>query len=170
MTRLKFLSLAILIAVGFSQTASAAQRQFLGGYKDWDAFVEKTDKGETVCYMISVPKSTAPQNVNRGEIYLMVTRWAKTNITNQVSVIVGYPLKDGSTPTVAVDNKTYKMFVDGDRAWAWDAQQDNEMTVAMKRGSKLVVKGVSKRGTNTTDSYSLAGFTAANNAIAKACK
>jgi hypothetical protein len=34
----------------------------------------------------------------------------------------------------------------------------------------MVIKGTSSRGTLTTDTYSLAGFTAAYNAIEQACK
>ena len=39
----------------------------------------------------------------------------------------------------------------------------------MKKGSNLVVKGTSQRGTETTDSYSLTGITAGMAAIDKAC-
>jgi hypothetical protein len=40
----------------------------------------------------------------------------------------------------------------------------------MKRGSKMTVVGVSSRGTKTTDTYSLAGFTKAKNLMDKTCK
>jgi hypothetical protein len=40
---------------------------------------------------------------------------------------------------------------------------------ALKGGSSLVVKGTSGRGTQTTDTYSLAGVTAAMAAIDTAC-
>ena len=40
----------------------------------------------------------------------------------------------------------------------------------MKLGTKMVVKGVSMRGTNTTDTYSLKGFIAAYKAMNKICK
>ena len=39
----------------------------------------------------------------------------------------------------------------------------------MKRGRKMVVKGKSSRGTATTDTYSLTGFSAAYKAIGEAC-
>jgi invasion protein IalB len=61
------------------------------------------------------------------------------------------------------------MFIDGDRAWGWDAAQDNDMTSAMKKGTGFTVKGTSAHGSETTDRYSLSGFTAAHNAITKAC-
>ena len=39
----------------------------------------------------------------------------------------------------------------------------------MKAGKQLIVRGTSSRGTATTDTYSLAGFSAALAAIDKAC-
>ncbi len=43
------------------------------------------------------------------------------------------------------------------------------MVQAMRRGRKMVVRGLSTRGTKTVDTYQLAGFTAAHKAIGKAC-
>ena len=40
----------------------------------------------------------------------------------------------------------------------------------MRSGEKLVIDGISKRGTKTKDFYSLMGFTAAHNKINQACK
>ena len=44
------------------------------------------------------------------------------------------------------------------------------MIRAMKRGSKMTVVGTSSRGTKTTDTYSLSGFTKAKGVIDKNCK
>jgi hypothetical protein len=40
----------------------------------------------------------------------------------------------------------------------------------MKRGTKMSVVGTSSRGTKTTDTYSLSGFTKTKNLIDKTCK
>jgi invasion protein IalB len=174
--RLKFLWLILFtgltsIAVtGTAQAAhSGAKRQFLGSFQNWDAFTERRGHNEKVCYIISVPKKKLPKNVRRGEVYVMVTHWPAAKIKNQVSVILGYPARKGSTVSFSVDKQQFKMFIDDDRAWAWNTRQDNRMTAAMKKGARFVVKGLSSRGTKTTDSYSLSGFTAAYNAITKAC-
>lgn len=165
------LAAAVIILVPLASSETLAKpRQFIGGYQDWDAFTEKRGAGEKVCYVISVPKEKLPKTAKRGETYIMVTHWPKAKIDNQVSVIIGYTFKKGSMASFSVDKKLFKMFTDVDRAWGWDSKQDNEMTDAMKRGTVIVVKGESGRGTQTTDKYSLAGFTAAHNAITKACK
>lgn len=167
--RVLAIGIVAVMALGGVMPAFAQGREFLGGFRDWDAFLERKGKGEKTCYMISVPKDTAPKNVNRGEIYLIVTHWPQAKIQSQINVVVGYPLKKDSEVTMIIDNKPYRMFTDGDRAWAYDAKQDLEMAAAMKKGSSVVVKGVSQRGTETTDRYSLAGFTAAHNAITQSC-
>lgn len=165
--------LANLVAIGMlclTAAPSLAQgREFLGGFRDWDAFVERRSGGEKSCYMISVPKETAPKNVNRGEIYVIITHWPSEKRQGEVNVAVGYPFKKDSTVTAKVDSRAFRMFTQGDRAWAYDAKQDQDMVGAMKRGSKLVIEGESQRGTKTADRYSLSGFTAALNAITKAC-
>jgi hypothetical protein len=43
------------------------------------------------------------------------------------------------------------------------------VTAAMRDGKQMVVKGVSSRGTKTTDTYSLAGVSQAYDAINEAC-
>jgi hypothetical protein len=42
--------------------------------------------------------------------------------------------------------------------------------VQMKRGNKMTIIGTSSRGTKTTDTYSLAGFTKTKAVIDKTCK
>jgi hypothetical protein len=39
----------------------------------------------------------------------------------------------------------------------------------MKAGTRMIVTGISDKGSKTTDTYSLSGFTAALNAIGRAC-
>ena len=163
------LSLMIAIVMAVPAHAQSKGRQFLGGYRDWDAFKEVQANGEHTCYMISVPKDTAPKDVRRGEIYVIITHWPEAKIKSQVNIVVGYPFRDNSTATAMVDGRSFKMFTQGERAWAYDDKQDRDMTDAMKRGTRLVVKGTSSRGTNTSDTYSLSGFTAAHNAITQAC-
>ncbi|MDX1424550.1 MAG: invasion associated locus B family protein, partial [Kiloniellales bacterium] len=46
---------------------------------------------------------------------------------------------------------------------------DQAIVKAMRAGSSMVVKGTSSRGTVTTDTYSLLGFSKAYAAISKAC-
>ena len=61
------------------------------------------------------------------------------------------------------------MFTLKDRAWAETPELDSKIVSAMKAGNKLLVSGTSSRGTDTEDTYSLFGLTAALKLIDKAC-
>ena len=63
------------------------------------------------------------------------------------------------------------LFTSGDNAWGTgNASTDKKLVDAMKRGQRMIVEGMSSRGTKTEDTYSLAGFTGAYKAISAKCK
>jgi len=160
--------MAMVFTVNF---ALADNRQLLGTYRDWDAFLLKKSSGERVCYMISIPKKSSPKNLKHGNPFLTVSHKPTRKIKNEVNFVVGYNFKKNSRVTMKVDKrKTYRLFTEGDGAWGDDVKSDNAMTQAMKRGSNLVMSGASGRGNATSYRFSLSGFTAAHNAITKACR
>ena len=120
--------------------------------------------------MISTPQDTSPNNVRRGEIYVTVTHKPKARILNEVTIIVGYPFRADSEAVATIGSKRFSMFTDDDSAWMFTSRQDQEIVEAMRDGNSLTVAGISTRGTNTRDHYSLMGFTAANDAITEACQ
>ena len=135
----------------------------------WNAYMLREKKGPA-CYMTSRPVSTAPKGVRRGEIWFLVTHRPKRKVRNEISVYMGYPLKAGKDVTVVVDKqKSFNLFIDGEIAWGDTEAQEKALVRAMQKGNRIVVKGLSKRGTNTSDQYSLKGFTKAYRAISKAC-
>lgn len=148
--------------------AGAADPKVLGSFKDWNAFTFE-ESGNTVCYISSQPQKTLPNNVRRGDIYVLVTHRPAEKTYDVVSFIVGYPLRKGSDATVEIDGKTFNLFTDGETAWARDAETDKAIAAAMRAGRDMVMKGVSQRGTRTTDTYSLIGVTDAYTAIGEAC-
>ncbi|MFP6713227.1 MAG: invasion associated locus B family protein, partial [Rhodospirillales bacterium] len=80
-----------------------------------------------------------------------------------------YVYRKDSEVTVNIDGQLYNLFTDRGTAWARDAKADLSISRMMIRGKSMTVTGFSARGTKTEDTYSLAGFTAAYNAIGKAC-
>lgn len=168
---MKILFFALISAVLFTEPAAADNRQLLGTYRNWDAFLLKKNNGEKVCYMISIPKSARPLNLGHGNPFITVSHKPARKIRNEVNFVVGYNFKRNSRVTMRVDkNRTFRLFTEGDGAWGDDVKADNAMTSAMKRGSNLVMSAVSSRGNNTSYRFSLSGFTAAHNAITKACR
>lgn len=131
---------------------------------DWSVFVEDDP---TQCWVVSTPRETVntregrPVAVNRGEILMFVSYWPEQNRQGEVSFTGGYPFADGSTVTVAIGDTTFELFTEGEMAWAASEQEDTQIVTAMKRGSDAVLTARSTRGTQTVDTFSLLGFTAA---------
>lgn len=148
--------------------AQAAEPKLLGQHGDWAAymFMENNSK---VCYMVSQPKKSEGNYTKRGDVYALVTHRPAEKSKNVFSYIAGYPYKAGSDTTVIVNNQKFRLFTQDDSAWASDEATDNKIADAIKRGSSLVVKGASARGTETTDTFGLSGSTAAYNAISAEC-
>ncbi len=166
------LTLVLFAVCIFAPIASAQKRDIIGSFRDWDALIIKEGNTKT-CYMISTPKrSTAnKKNVRRGDIYITVTNRPSVGVKSEVNAVMGYPLRPNSEVRFQVDGKRAQgLFTEGSTAWAYDGSDDAKLAASMKAGSNLVVTGTSARGTQTTDTYSLSGFTAALNAINKACR
>lgn len=138
---------------------------------DWNVFAEESPKE---CWGVTVPKETVntrdgqPVSVRRGDILLFVT--FRPGTTGEISFTGGYPFANGSTVTVDVDGQSYDLFTDGEWAWPATPDADAQLLAAMKAGSTAVVSARSDRGTQTRDTFSLRGFTAAMTEAEARCK
>lgn len=154
---------AILVALPAELSAG-----LIKDFGDWSAFQEK-EGGRKVCYAGSTPKQQRGKYKKRGETFVLVTHRPAEKSRSVVSFKAGYIHKKGSEVLVAIGTNKFKLFTDKDHAWAFDTRADQSLVAAMRAGSQMAVTGTSSRGTKTTDMYSLRGFTAAYNAISKAC-
>jgi invasion protein IalB len=157
--------LALVIAAG---TAQANEARLLSTHGDWKAYTFQED-GNKVCFMASKPKSDQGNYSQRGEIFVLITHRPAEGSKNVFSYIAGYPYQTGSDATVTIDGKNYTLFTQDDTAWAPDASADNKLLDAIRKGSKMSVKGTSSRGTATTDTFSLKGSSGAYDAISREC-
>jgi invasion protein IalB len=146
---------------------AAPQQKPLGTFGDWAAVADGGDK--RLCYIGSAPKKAEGKYTTRGDAHVLVTHRPADKVKGEVSVSAGYPYKEGKDAEADIDGKKFKLFTRGENAWAYDAAEDRAMVAAMKAGKQLIVRGTSSRGTATTDTYSLSGFSAALAAIDKAC-
>lgn len=160
--------LAVAGVIGQAAESRAADPNFIGAFRDWSAFWFD-ENGSRVCYMASQPKRDEGDYTRRGDIYVLVTQRPAENSLDVISFIAGYTYQQGSEVTVQIGSNSFRLFTDGDTAWARDAATDRALVNAMKAGSTMVVRGTSSRGTATTDTYSLSGATAAYNAINENC-
>jgi hypothetical protein len=147
----------------------AAAPKRLGEAQGWTAY-SAPEKTGFLCYVVGQPTKSEPANAKRDPIHLLITHNTADKTTNVVSFIAGYAFKEGSDAEVDIGGKKFALFTKGDTAWARDAATDKAVVDAMLKGKQAVIKGSSARGTATTDTYSLAGFTQVIGEIDKACK
>ena len=156
----------LLGAVALSMPAHAED---LGEFGDWSA-VKGTEDGKPLCYLSAEPQKSEGNYKQRGPVYAIITHRPAEKSIGVVSFQAGYGLKGDAPVTVTIDGKTkFALFGQDEFAWTREAADDKALVAAMRNGSTLVVNGTSARGTLTTDTYSLSGFTAAISAINKAC-
>ncbi|MGB7773860.1 MAG: invasion associated locus B family protein [Pseudolabrys sp.] len=147
------------------------QAVLLGQFGEWGAY-RATPGGKKICFALSKPTAATsePSSRTRDAAYALVSTRPSEKVRNEVSVIVGYPQKAGHDATAAIGSSTYPMYTQNDGAWVKNAAEETQMVETMRRGSDLVVKSESARGTKTTDTYSLKGMAQALDRVAEECK
>lgn len=163
------LTLAIIAASAIVMTLPAQALQLKETYKDWAVYVHEKDTSKT-CFAISKPMDMKPKGVNRGDVFFYVSSWPGDKVNNEISIKIGYPLDGESAPSASIGADQFNLFAEGDKAFIADETVEINLVKAMKKGSTLVIKGRSKRGTATTDKYSLAGISAALKRVNAECK
>ena len=143
----------------------------IGQFGTWGAYTA-TPNGKKVCFALAKPASskTNPPNRPRDPAYAFVSTRPAEKVTNEVSVMIGYTLKPGSESTLEVGGASYAMYTQGDGLWIKNAAEEERMVDAMRKAADAVVKGVSAKGTETTDTFSLKGLTQALDKLAQDCK
>lgn len=163
---IKYIFLALLSFV-YSANAMEAPRH-IGDYGDWAAYTYK-ENGKNVCYMASTPKKDEGKYTKRGDIYAVVTHRPAEKSFDVVNLVAGYTYKTESKAVIKIGKQAFNLYTDGDKAWTTTPQEDAKLVAAMKRGERMIVDGVSSRGTKTKDTYSLKGFMRAYKAISAKC-
>ena len=151
-----------------AEAATPAAPQTLGKADSWTAYATR-DKTGRVCYLMGQPQKSEPSGASRKQPMAMVTHRSAEKISNVVSFVEGYPLKEGSDVTLDVGGNKFELFTKEDSAWARTAELDKTIVTVLAKGHQAVVKGVPAKGPVTTDVYSLAGFPQALAMIDKAC-
>jgi hypothetical protein len=150
------------------QPANAASAELLGTVGSWSAYASGEKSGR-VCYLVSEPQKSDSAGISRNALMAMVTHRPTENISDVVSFIKGYQLKEGIDAVLNVDNRKFELFTRDDAAWARTAELDRTIVTAFIRGRVAVVTGTPQSGKVTSDTYSLIGFTKALGLIDKAC-
>lgn len=154
-----------------ASAAGGAEPTLVGQFGTWGAYVASPG-GKRICFALAKPSSmkTNPPNRPRDPAYAFISTRPQEKVSNEVSVMIGYPLKPGSEGSLEVAGNRYAMYTQGDGLWIKNAAEEDKMVDALRKGSDVVVKGVSSRGTETTDTYSLKGLAQALDRLAQDCR
>ena len=164
-------SAAVKPAAAAASVAGGAEPTLIGQFGTWGAYTA-TPNGKKVCFALAKPASskTNPANRPRDPAYAFVSTRPAEKVTNEVSIMIGYTLKPGSESTLEVGGGTYAMYTQGDGLWIKNAAEEERMVEAMRKSADVVVKGVSAKGTETTDTFSMKGLAQALDKLAQDCR
>jgi hypothetical protein len=163
---LKISSLLSLIILFFSCTKLVSKE--LAKFNDWSAYAEGEGKN-LACMAVSKPKKAEGNYKRRGEVFAIITHLPSQNKWNEFSIVAGYNFKSDSNPETIIGDAKFQLFTSGSRGWSFSPPDDEKIIKYLKSSMKMKVVGTSSRGTITTDSYSLIGFSKAYQKINEAC-
>jgi Invasion associated locus B (IalB) protein len=151
--------------------AGGAEPTLIGQFGTWGAFMA-TPNGKKVCFALAKPSSskTNPPNRPRDPAYAFISTRPAEKVVNEVSIMIGYALKPGSESTLEVGGAAYAMYTQGDGLWIKNAAEEERMVDAMRKAADVTVKGVSSKGTETIDVFSLKGLSQALDRVAQDCR
>ena len=151
--------------------AGGAEPTLIGQFGTWGAYTAMPN-GRKVCFALAKPSSskTNPPNRPRDPAYAFVSTRPAEKVVNEVSIMIGYALKPGSESSLEVGGSSFAMYTQGDGLWIKNAAEEEQMVNAMRKSADVTVKGISAKGTETTDTFSLKGLSQALDRLAQDCK
>ena len=165
---IKKISYIILFFIIFSHANAEDSLKSLGKFKDWESFVLSQNE-KNICFAQSIPVVRAPKKLKREPSRLFISFRPAENIKNEVSLTNGYEFKIKAPVIAKSGKKSYDLFSKGKFAWVVDNKDEAKLIVTMKKASRLMIIGNTNKGDQTTDHYSMMGFTKAYNAAKKNC-
>ena len=140
----------------------------VGKFKDWESFV-LLQEGKKICFAQSIPVIRAPKKLKRDPSRLFVSFRPDENIKNEISVTNGYEFKLKTPVAAKSGKKSFDLFSKGRFAWVVENKDETKLIITMKKASRLMIVGNTDKGDETTDHYSMMGFTKAYNTAKKSC-
>jgi invasion protein IalB len=148
--------------------AAAQQRpapQRMGAFQNWTAATHQ-ENGQKVCYAFARAARSEGGPQNRAAVTLTVTH--RPNGRDQVAVSVGYPFPRGAETVLNVGTAEFKSY--GTVQSSAFFQNGAQLIAAFRNGRDAVAKSPGPPGRSTvTDTFALAGFSAAYDAISREC-
>ncbi|ACB97041.1 hypothetical protein [Beijerinckia indica] len=150
-----------------SDPKKSGKPMLVASFGEWGAYLAQ-GKDKT-CYALAMPKERQPGGLKRDPAYIFISQRPAENVRNEISIIMGFPMKDGSSAKAEIGNARFDLVVKGTNAWVKNPAEETPFIEALKRGSKLVISAPSIKGHVTTDIYSLGGLSQALERVQKDC-
>ena len=152
----------------FNSLVIAEEVKKIGKFKDWESLVLKKEN-ELVCFAQTKPVLQSPKN-NPREARLFVTFRPNEKIIDEISITAGYDFNNKNSIIAKSGKNKYKFDISQENfAWVADNKKEKKMIKTMKKGSRIMITGYNKEGSQTIDHYSLLGFTKAYGTAKKNC-
>lgn len=175
-----------------AKTEQSSKPNLVATFGDWNVFVSQTPKGR-ICYVLAQPKTREPDGLNRDPGYAFISDRPSEGVRNEVSFIMGFDVAGGTasgaaedakfkkrsrserktkaiaSPLATVGSQTFDLLPKGADLWVKNAARESALIAEMKKGVTLQIRAASLKGNESTDSYSLAGFSQAMERLQKEC-
>ena len=167
MSIIKQIVILLFLIMNFA-SLNAQEIKKIGKFKDWETIVV-TDEAAKLCFAQSKPVLQSPKN-NVREARLFISFRPAEKITDEVSITSGYEYNVQNTILAKSGKNKIKFDISKDNfAWIANNKVEKKMISVMKKGSRIMITGYNKSGSQTIDHYSLLGFTKAYNTAKKSC-
>ncbi len=164
----KLIVKSILLFFLSTLLAHSEEIKKVGKFKDWEVVV-LTNENEKICFAQSVPVLQSPKKNSR-EARLFISFRPYIKISDEISTTSGYEYNKQNAITAKSGKSKFKFDISQENfAWIASNKIEKKMIKAMKRGTRIMVTGYNKSGSQTIDHYSLMGFTKAYNSAKKNC-
>lgn len=147
--------------------AAAAKPVQVGTFGDWGAYLAK-GKSKT-CYALAKPTDRKGEG-KKESAYIFIADRPAEKVRNEVSIIMGFAMKESGSPTAKIGTTSYDLVSKGQNAWIKNPDDEAKFVDALKHNFKLTVKAAPQRGPVTTDTYTLTGFKPALERVTKDCR
>ena len=164
----KIILLLISFTLILNTHAYSQEVKKIAKYKDWETIVF-IDGENKLCFAQSIPVLQAPKN-NQRDARLFVSFRPNDKISDEVSITSGYEYNNQNSIIAKSGKSKYKFDIAQENfAWISENKVEKKLIKTLKKGSRIMITGYNKSGSQTIDHYSLLGFTKAYNLAKKNC-
>lgn len=136
---------------------------------DWGAYTSGVGKAKT-CYALAEPRERQPASLKRDKGYLFISDRPGESVRNEVAFDVGFDVKPDGPATADIGSASFDLVAKGSKLWVKNAAEEPQFIEALRKGQKLTVKALSKKGNASTDTYALGGAGQMIDRAAKDCQ